>query len=179
MPAHLRGAEEQPMPTNAIRMLTILLAIVVIGAFALIFGEAIVEAWRCYAKGPPPKPFQAAAGVNSTFASEIDDPYTYVATAIGVLVGGIVAVAFGRPAPPIGLRTADPRKWLIAIYAAIYVITGIAAIITWVEATSCTPVLVRNLATTFLGLLLPVVANYFQQGGTSDREHQNRGASHD
>lgn len=143
------------MPTNAIRLLTILLAIVVIVDFALVFGAAIVNAWNCYAKLPPENSLAAAVAVNDTTASEIDDPYTYVATAIGVLVGGIVAVAFGRPATAISLRTVDLRKWLIALYAVIYVIMGIAAIITWVKATSCTPVLVRNLATTFLGLLPP------------------------
>jgi hypothetical protein len=150
------------MPGNIIRFLTIGLAAVVLAAFAWIFGEGIYQAWEC-----DPKPSTSSVNLAAETQAQIDDPYTYVATAIGVLVGGVVAIAFGRPVPGLRLLPIDPRKWLIAAYAIIYVVIGIAAVITWVKATSCTPVLVRNLATTFLGLLLPVVTNYFQSAGSN------------
>jgi hypothetical protein len=81
---------------------------------------------------------------------------------LGVLVGGIVAVAFGQPAPA-AFGLAEPRSLLLSIYAFVYVLVGLAAIVTWVALQpQCTPLIVRNLATTFLGLLLPVVANFLR-----------------
>jgi Ca2+/Na+ antiporter len=49
-----------------------------------------------------------------------------------------------------------------SIYALAYVIIGAAAIVTWIAMPDETSALVKNLATTFLGLLVPIVAGYFR-----------------
>lgn len=50
------------------------------------------------------------------------------------------------------------------VYAIVYFIWGIAAVVTWVFFTAVTPDLVKNLAATFLGLALPVVTAFMRRG---------------
>jgi len=146
------------MPASTIRVLTVVLAVIVIAAFVMMLGGGVLDAWRCAADGPGD-----SALLRRSRVEEVEDPYTYVATALGALVGGVVAVAFGQP-PSQGASRRDPRSILISTYAAAYVLIGVAAVVAWVlKPPQCTPLLVKTLATTFLGLLLPVVANYFRQ----------------
>jgi len=39
---------------------------------------------------------------------------------------------------------------------------GIAALVTWIFRTAVTPDIVKNLATTFLGLAVPIVATFMR-----------------
>ena len=51
-----------------------------------------------------------------------------------------------------------------SVYAMVYFIWGIAAVVTWIFFTAVTPDLVKNLATTFLGLALPIVTAFMRGG---------------
>jgi hypothetical protein len=59
---------------------------------------------------------------------------------------------------------ANPKLWqkiLASLYALIYFFWGLASVLTWVVHPSEAPDLVKNLATTFLGLAIPVAAGFF------------------
>jgi hypothetical protein len=65
------------------------------------------------------------------------------------------------------LSVTDPRlcqKILASLYAIIYFF-GIASILTWVVHPSEARDLVKNLATTFLGLAIPIAAGFFGSQG--------------
>jgi hypothetical protein len=147
------------IPSIVIQVLKAAIALVAIVAFAWMFGYGMYKVWN-------------------KIASPDNEPYLYVATSLATLVGGIVAVGFGQPPPkPSGSLPKDSfaglgklalgqkdLNWaaiLGGIYAVVYVVFGIAAIATWViEPNSITP-LIKNQATTFLGMALPIVAAFF------------------
>ncbi len=134
------------MAADLMQALTVSLAVIALLGFLAMFGWGIIAAWR---SSPPNKP---------------GEPFTYVATALAALVGGVVAVAFGQK-PPKFLATVlsrKPQELLIATYAVGYITFSAAAVVTWVVKPVSTPTLVKNLGTTFLGILLPVVTNYLQ-----------------
>jgi hypothetical protein len=135
------------MSNRATAVLTLFLVAVAIFAFAAIFVGAMYDTW-IMAHCPP--------------RNETATPFTYVGTTLAALVGGIVAVAFGQPPPKVfHLTTVDPRNVMITIYSIIYVVVGLAAVATWMYWPDCTALIIKNLATTFVGLAVPIVANYF------------------
>lgn len=118
------------------------------------------------------------------------DTYIYIANILAGLVGGIVAVGFGQSPPPspvgdlnilsrnaVGVGnfitsnapqesrsqpSSTSREMIGLIYAAVYVIMGLGAIIVWV-ASENTPDLLKNLATISLGMFLPIVTAFFKE----------------
>lgn len=98
-----------------------------------------------------------------------DEAFTFVETGLAGLVGGIVAAAFGvsRPNEKIsGLSNlstagASERQWVGALYVSVYVVVGIATVFTWLFKAEVASTVVKNLGSTFIGMLIPVVAGYF------------------
>jgi hypothetical protein len=88
-----------------------------------------------------------------------NDARTYIWTAISVLVGSVTAFSMGVKFPDqaVLLSVLSPEKWR-AIYAGFYTITGLFAVVTWAIRTGWTSALMKNLATTFLGIAVPVVS---------------------
>ena len=86
---------------------------------------------------------------------------TNIWTGVSALLGSVTAVLLGVPIPKGALLSyvAAPDTWR-AIYAVVYVIVGLVAVLTWVMRTQRTTALMKNLATTFLGLALPVVSGW-------------------
>jgi hypothetical protein len=149
---------------QAIRILTIIMGFLAIGGFVVIYTTEILKAW------PHPHSSKVETGVNGNVTDithandqQIDDPYSYVATSLASLVGAVVAVMFGRPAPGAS-KTLDWASILSVVYAYVYVLMGVAALITWVVH-PLAPVLVKTLALVFLGLLIPVVTSFLKPGG--------------
>jgi hypothetical protein len=150
------------IPSSVVNALTILIAFAGIVAFAGMFGWGMYKVWT---KNPKPD----------------SDAFIYVATALAALIGGIVAVGFGQKPPAfasatiahnasaLGIFLTSLPNWgwaevLGGIYATIYVVFGIAAIVTWVVGpANPTPPIVKNLATTFLGMALPIIASFFRE----------------
>lgn len=132
------------LPAAALESLTVGMAFLLICFFASLFGWTVFQTWRA-APGNPPK---------------YSDAFVYVTTALASLVGGIVAVAFGQPQAL--ARSLDWLAILTIIYAAIYVVFGILALTTWIFRTRETSALLKTLATTFLGLAVPVVTAFFR-----------------
>jgi energy-coupling factor transporter transmembrane protein EcfT len=155
-----------PQPNPAIPYLAAVLVLVVIAGFAYLFGTEVWHTWK-----PPVPPWILA----------LHNPLNGLAA----LVGGIVAVAFSiKPPPKLGavrqLRSlsrtnlislgqfAAPRgteqlKTILgAVYAIVYVALGFAAIATWAYYGSArTPPDVKSLATTFAGMITPIVMAFF------------------
>lgn len=98
-------------------------------------------------------------------AESNNEALTYVWTGTSVLVGGVVAVAFGQPEPKSFVARMIGPDQLVIAYAWAYVIVGIAAIVVWVitdQQNHVTSSLVKNAATTFLGLILPIVSSFLR-----------------
>lgn len=124
-----------------------LLTAVVIFAFAAGFLYEAVRVW----KSPTPPPENPAL--------------THVWTAVSTLIGGVTAVVLnvedqaGSGAFAQYLFGPDPKFWLSACTFA-YVGVGIAAVTTWVARQPSSTPLIRNASTTFVGLVIPVVAGF-------------------
>jgi hypothetical protein len=168
------------MPPTLVNTLAAGLTIIVIVAFALLYGNAMRVAW--FSRQPP---------------TEFPKPYVYVATILAGLVGGVAAMLFNEslpkeataqsaPPPAKGTEGLQPRAKpatgpeaglkalarlaspsqdsLLSVVAAIYAITyfviGFAAIGTWVAAKN-SPDLVNNLALISLGLFVAIVRSFF------------------
>ena len=109
--------------------------------FLMIFAQEVHSIWG--AKTPP-----------------VNEARTYFWTAISVLIGTVTAfllgVEFPKNAKLLGL---SPDFWRGA-YAVIYTVAGLIALVTWYTKTEWTSLLVKNLATTFLGIAVPVVSGW-------------------
>ena len=160
------GATAAPPPNPAIVYLSSVIVFVVIASFAFIFGTEIWHSWK------PPVPDWILA---------LHNPLN----ALAALVGGIVAVAFavkprldtarslhllskrnsvslGQFIAPVGKE--ELKAVLGTIYAVVYVVLGFAAIGTWAFLGSTeTPADVKSLATTFAGMITPIVMAFFSQ----------------
>ncbi|RPJ60333.1 MAG: hypothetical protein EHM23_10770 [Acidobacteria bacterium] len=145
------------MRVKVVQILTVFLALAALAGFALIFGQGIK------ASLPPKNPGPHLVTEEQNGGQSGTDPLIYVATALAALVGGIVAVTFGVESTEQQPTKKTPFKdWLTAAYAVTYVLFGVAAVAVWVVHPTGTVELVRNLATTFLGLALPIVTQYFR-----------------
>lgn len=129
-----------------------LLAIAALGAFVWLYG---VELWAALRS---PQSFSA-----QTAAQQATDPRTYVATAVAALVGGVAAVYLGVEAEQGAEAIGSAWAWADRIrvsYVVVYAVFGAAAIVAWVRSRDGTPLSVKNLAVTFIGLVSPAVAGY-------------------
>src|SRR5215204_2906616 len=105
---------------------------------------------------------------------------TSMATALAGLVGGVVAIELGQTPPDTGsaedaahgmatatelMGTSEGRKELLA-YAYLFVclLFGVAAIIAALARPDTTANAVKNLASIFLGLVIPIARRYFAYG---------------
>lgn len=114
----------------------------VLVAFIVIFIQEVIAIWGT---GDPPQ----------------NEARTYVWTGISALLGSVTALLLGVQVPKESTLAyiAAPEVWRTT-YALIYVVVGLTAVVTWVSRTPRTTVLMKNLATTFLGLALPVVSGW-------------------
>jgi hypothetical protein len=156
------------LPERSAQVLTAIVVLLVLVGFAGLFGVAIAQVW------------------SSTSKPTYNEGFLYVATGAATLVGGVMAVAFnvrppgspkngpsyGQSAPvqpaaqPVVQRVvhavADQMPGILAtVYVAVYLAVGVAAIVTWVGRPDVTSDLVKNVATTFIGLVLPIVGSFF------------------
>ena len=112
------------------------------------------------------------------------DVLTYLWNGIGALVGGFVAASFGlklkgdddpqngtavqRSIRSLGVTATTEkvsqksRAVIGGSYLAVYVVVGLVATVAWAVAQGNTPEIVRTLATTFIGLALPIVSTFLQ-----------------
>jgi len=111
-----------------------------IAGFVLVFGQ---EAWTIWRKNKPPE----------------SEAKTYIWTAISVLVGSVTAFALGVDLPKVTsfVELNSEEKWR-AVYALAYTFSGLVAVGIWALRTEWTSPLMKNLATTFLGIAVPVVS---------------------
>lgn len=154
-------------------MLTILITILIIGGFAAVSIWGLVLTWQ--SQDQP-----------ATFS----DQYVYIATALAGLVGGLVAAGFGQRLPesdasraaagepPQGRMASrvaglgrvvfptDKKTWqqiVASIYAIVYILVGVATIITWAMKGDACPLLVKNMATVSFGLFLAIARGFFTE----------------
>jgi hypothetical protein len=163
------------LPPEVRTLFAVVISLSALVGFVTLFGSAIWETWRSAQKPQPA------------------ENYLYVGTALAGLVGGIVATGFGqRPpegSPPVPGLVPDPvsagmivfnnvvdlgyfvtaglqltRPEVVGtVYAGLYIILGIASIVTWVAKPAVASDLVRNLASVTIGLFLPIVSSFFGQ----------------
>jgi hypothetical protein len=112
--------------------------------------------------------------VDQTETPKISEEYTYVATGLAGLVGGVVAVGLGQAKPGTddpnatrslmgsGLVSGQARDWALVIYTGVFIILGIACVVVWVQDAHPAD-LVKSEASVALGLLIPTAAAYFRQ----------------
>ncbi|MGB3774404.1 MAG: hypothetical protein WA951_04035 [Leeuwenhoekiella sp.] len=115
------------------------------------------------------------------YMEKINTAVVYLTSLLTALVGGIVAAAFGitqskNPSLPskdqklnaLGALTRSPppgndknrTKYGFA-YALAYILIGISAVIIWVILDSEASQGVATMATSFLGMMVPIVASFF------------------
>jgi hypothetical protein len=155
-----------------VQVITIALALIAGLGFVGIYGWEITKAWTTTCPAPTPVSSQnnnvqlqpVVIDSVSGQAEDIKDPYTYVATILIGLVGGVVAVLFGQK---INLASTGWKEILSGLYAVAYMLVGVASVVTWMFK-SCESVLVKTLALSFLGLLVPVVTGFFKNNSFSE-----------
>lgn len=105
-----------------------------------------------------------------------NEGYTYVATILAGLVGGVAALGLGQSTargatrrtlfPSFG-RTLIPfqpenvQNILAIVYTVIYIIAGLAALIIWISAGDTAHEMIRNLALIFFGLAIATAQAFF------------------
>jgi hypothetical protein len=119
------------------------------------------------------------------YLGSIKSSLTYITSGLTGLVGGIVATAFGVKLPPtvksklnsidnynlksLGrMVSASPntpveegKGKLGFLYALAYIIIGVISIAIWIYLGDNTISEVSNMATTFFGMMIPIVASFF------------------
>lgn len=145
-------ATTRAVPQKFIAFVVAALALLSIAGYAIVSAIAILAVWNAVENAPTP-----------------GEPLTYIFTALAGLVGGIVAVAFGV-SPPSGklgglsnLSTSglSAQEWIGAVYVVVYLVIGLAAVVTWFIHDPLTSELVKNLAVVTVGMIIPIVAGYF------------------
>lgn len=113
--------------------------------FIIIFGQEAILIWD--EKLPPE-----------------NEARTYFWTAISVVIGSVTAFLLGVEFPKKArLFLVSPPDFWRAAYAVIYTIAGTIAVVTWFSKTEWTSVLMKNMATTFLGIAVPVVSSWLMK----------------
>lgn len=159
------------MPPRVGRVMTLLLAGMVLVAFVLLSGRAISHVWSNESCSQQISSFPAQNGTALSTTPNVAPPplprdtnagtaIDYVATLIAALVGGTVAIAFGIQ--PRVLFSADPRGWMITAYGLGYFAVGAVALCTWMLHEPCAGTYLKNVGTTFFGMALAIVGAYLQ-----------------
>jgi hypothetical protein len=120
---------------------------VLVGFSALVF-LGIKDAWKTEAAADPPA-----------------DPTTYVGGALATIVASVVYALFGKKAPSLEvaqqlLRATSLHDVLLVAYGVVYFAAGAATVVTWFFRTARTPMLIRTIASGFVGLAAAVVPAY-------------------
>lgn len=115
----------------------------------------------------------------SSSLPSLNSAYLYVTAALSALIGGIVAVFFGQKpvvdasgsraqrsfaslGSGVAIRVDVNVGYIIgSAYAILYCLVGLAAIVVWVAESSVAADSVKALASTFIGLAIPIVQGYF------------------
>ena len=122
----------------------------------LLFAYAVIFGWVYFY-------YPEESEIMRAFDAEIAaEPVAYIWTSVSVLVGGVVAVAFGVPEPK-PLFPVSPAT-IIVIYAVVYFLVGIWAVFAWLSIGQKANLLIINAATTFIGLAVPIVSAFLRQG---------------
>lgn len=127
---------------NGLRLLAAVMSLALLAAFVGIFGWTV---------------FRSPTGEGPA-----NEALAYVWTTVSVLVGGVVAVAYGQPEPNKPLLVRFVPELITLVYAWAYMIVGIAAVITWLIYGEKTVLLIENAATTWLGLVVPIVSAFLK-----------------
>jgi hypothetical protein len=163
------------MNTPPTRFLAAIVAVIVIGGFAFLYGYGIYLCLTAQDGKPP----------------EFNPPYVYVATALAGLVGGIAAMVFNeklpdapKPNPPAPQPAASPSASGLAagmaafkdtfsfsasnflstmstVYVLVYFAAALLAIVTWIKMSDHTPDLIKNLALIGIGLFVAIARSFF------------------
>lgn len=118
------------------------------------------------------------------YLKEMNTSLIYITSGLTGLVGGIVATSFGvqqtenpnRNASPSAMKfqslgtvlvssneSDEMREKIGYFYALAYILVGMASVIIWVVLNENTIQSVSNMATTFFGMLIPIVAQFFNR----------------
>jgi len=131
------------------------LALLAVTAYVLLGTSAIREVWDAKTTPTP------------------GDAFTYFMNGASGLIGGIVAVAFGvkrttalRSLSEFTTAGISAKQVIGAVYITAYVGIGIASGVTWWANGDVISDAVKSLATTFGGMVIPIVAAFFM--GKSD-----------
>lgn len=92
-----------------------------------------------------------------------NEAVAYVWTTVSLLVGGVVAVAFGQPTPK-PLTESVPTEKIVVAYAWAFMGVGILAIFVWIAAGQGTgaSLLIKNAAVAFFGLAVPILTAFIR-----------------
>ena len=91
---------------------------------------------------------------------------TYVGGALATIVAGVVYAVFGQKAASLTaahqlfLAKASPHDVLLVAYGVVYFAAGAVTVATWFLRTAKTPILIRTIASGFVGLAAAVVPAY-------------------
>lgn len=102
--------------------------------------------------------------------------FDHIWTSVSVLIGSIVAIALGQPIEP---RRAGGwwEERLIVFYAWGWFAVGVVATLVWaIGADSQVPLLIKNAATAFVGLVIPVMSSFFRNGTRKRQREDETGA---
>jgi hypothetical protein len=134
------------------QLLAAILSLLVILAYVVIFGSVSIF----YPEA------QSGSVIMLAGIELATDPLAYVWTGVSVLVGGVVAVAFGQPEPKriFGITP----EMITNIYTIAYFGVGAIAVIECFAHGAKTNLLIINAATTCLGLALPIVSAFLRPG---------------
>ncbi|WP_299114183.1 hypothetical protein [uncultured Winogradskyella sp.] len=122
------------------------------------------------------------------YREELNSALTYVTSGLTGLVGGIVASGFGVKPPDSGNEVEESSVKTFAyklqnlgsysisdnkpneskekmgfFYALAYIVVGIGSIALWIILNENAMESISNMATTFFGMLIPIVAQYFNR----------------
>lgn len=92
----------------------------------------------------------------------------YLWTGVSVMIVSVVSVAFGQPAPSRTSTRLSPET-IIAYYAWTYSLLGLVALVLVALRPETAPPLIKNAATTFFGILIPVVNSFLNPAGAPER----------
>ncbi|WP_031428370.1 hypothetical protein [Flavimarina sp. Hel_I_48] len=126
----------------------------------------------------------------SDYMKDMNNAVVYITSLLTALVGGIVAAAFGinpsgnmkvptktNKLHALGALTRSPppgrdknRTKYGFFYALAYILIGVTAVVIWIILESEATQGVANMATSFLGMMVPIVASFFSgtQTATTD-----------
>jgi hypothetical protein len=151
------------LPSNVRNWFTIALAGIALLGFAALVGYALAQTWT------------------SETTPSFTDWYLYFATALTGLVGSVVAAGFGQKLPEAApeaesgrlarnvaglgslakaVPTAKAKAIVASVYAGVYILWGLAAIVTCMFRSSVAPDLVKSLAGVASGLFLAIARSF-------------------